>query len=171
MLDARLRIKYPGYKENISVKHILSCSVTNQGCDGGYSYLVGKFGSEIELIPKSCEKNSGKIFYKRQKPSKSKVKCQKICSDPKLQNQKIKVKDYQFIGGSYGRSSEEAMMREIYKNGPVVCSFDPGYSFNWYKGGVYTNISYKNWKQSGLSKPQWIKVGHSVVCYGWGKFE
>ena len=54
MLEARLKIKH-NYKERISLNHILNCSVTNQGCDGGYSYLVSKFGSELELIQESCE--------------------------------------------------------------------------------------------------------------------
>jgi len=54
MIESRLRIKY-GHTEKISLDHVLNCSVTNQGCDGGYSYLVSKFGAELELIPKSCE--------------------------------------------------------------------------------------------------------------------
>ncbi len=54
MIEARLKIKY-GYNERISLDHILNCSVTNQGCDGGYSYLVSKFGAEMELLPTSCE--------------------------------------------------------------------------------------------------------------------
>jgi hypothetical protein len=29
------------------------------------------------------------------------------------------------IGGAYGDSTEENMMREIYKNGPIVASFEP----------------------------------------------
>lgn len=63
MLEARARIHL---KENndfkLSLKHVLECSVTNQGCDGGYSYLVSKFANEIELIPKSCENVSSKII-------------------------------------------------------------------------------------------------------------
>jgi len=54
MIESRLKIKY-NYSETLSLKHILNCNVTNQGCDGGYSYLVSKFGSDAELIPKSCE--------------------------------------------------------------------------------------------------------------------
>ncbi len=54
MLEARMKIKY-GYSERFSLKHVLNCSIANQGCDGGYSYLVSKFGSDTELIPKSCE--------------------------------------------------------------------------------------------------------------------
>jgi cathepsin C len=53
MLEARLKIRGL-FKENLSVQHILSCSIYNQGCDGGYAYLALKFGSELELIPESC---------------------------------------------------------------------------------------------------------------------
>ena len=55
MLDARLKIKY-NYDDKLSINHILQCSITNQGCDGGYSYLVSKFGAELELLAKSCVK-------------------------------------------------------------------------------------------------------------------
>lgn len=86
----------------------------------------------------------------------------------KKQKKSIKVKNYQFIGGSYGKSNEEAMMREIHKNGPIVCSFSPDYSFSMYKEGVYDEIKENNWKILGLTKPEWVKVDHSVLCIGWG---
>jgi len=55
MLEARLRIQSPGQPiEKLSVQHILSCSVYNQGCDGGYAYLALKFGSEVEIFPENC---------------------------------------------------------------------------------------------------------------------
>lgn len=65
MLQSRLRIKYPnlfGMNEQLSLDHILKCSITNQGCDGGYSYLVSKFGSELEVLRESCEVRSVKKF-------------------------------------------------------------------------------------------------------------
>jgi hypothetical protein len=48
MLESRLSRNF-NIKERLSVQHILSCSVYNQGCDGGYSYLSLKFGNEVEL--------------------------------------------------------------------------------------------------------------------------
>jgi len=152
MLESRLKIKH-GYKQRISLNHILNCSITNQGCDGGYSYLVSKFGHDLELLPESCE---------------STTKCEKKCKDPADQKKSIKVKNYKFVGGSYGKSNEEMMMRDIKENGPAVCSFTPGYAFSMYKNGIYNSISKKSWKMLGLSKPQWVKVEHSVLCVGWG---
>lgn len=54
MISARLKIKY---NENvmISAQHLLDCNYYNQGCDGGYPYLVNKFASEIEMVPESCK--------------------------------------------------------------------------------------------------------------------
>ena len=63
------------------------------------------------------------------------------------------------------------MMREIQENGPIVCSFSPDYTFSLYKSGIYDSIGVKTWKNLGLSKPQWEKVDHSVLCIGWGKLK
>ena len=57
MLEARLRKQTNNaINERLSIQHILSCSVYNQGCGGGYAYLAMKFGAEVELIPESCMK-------------------------------------------------------------------------------------------------------------------
>jgi hypothetical protein len=57
MLEARLRKQTNNaIKERLSIQHILSCSVYNQGCDGGYAYLAMKFGADVELLPESCMK-------------------------------------------------------------------------------------------------------------------
>lgn len=59
MAEARLRLFYNHFVE-LSVQHVLDCSFYNQGCDGGYAYLVMKFANEFELIPKSCKVHSVK---------------------------------------------------------------------------------------------------------------
>lgn len=45
MLETRLRILH-NIDETLSVQHSVDCSYYNQGCDGGYSFLVGKFAHE-----------------------------------------------------------------------------------------------------------------------------
>jgi cathepsin C len=54
MLEARLKIKY-SHEAKLSVQHPLDCNIYNQGCDGGYPFLVMKFSSEYELIPEMCK--------------------------------------------------------------------------------------------------------------------
>lgn len=164
MLEARIRIKYKdlilkyfGDFKNfgLSYQHVVDCSVYNQGCDGGYSVLVSKFAQEYDLLPNSC--------YTQSSP----VKCNVQCIDPKISKLKFGVDDYYYTGGSYGKSNEENLMKELYENGPVVVSFEPHYSFMMYKSGVY-DINAVTWMKSNISKPEWQKVDHSVVLVGWG---
>lgn len=60
MIEARIKIAY-GHDVKLSVQHALDCAVYNQGCDGGYPFLVMKFASEFDLIPEMC-----KPYYVRQ---------------------------------------------------------------------------------------------------------
>ena len=80
-----------------------------------------------------------------------------------------KATDYKYIGGSYGKCSQKKMMEEIYKNGPIVVSFEPDYNFMMYKNGVYHSLGEETWMSNGLPKPEWEKVDHSVLLVGWGE--
>ena len=59
MIQARLK---KNFNENVklSVQHVLNCNMYNQGCEGGYPFLVSKFASEFELVPESCHKYKAK---------------------------------------------------------------------------------------------------------------
>jgi len=54
MIEARLKLKF-NHDVNLSVQHSLDCSIYNQGCEGGYPFLVMKFANEFELIPEFCK--------------------------------------------------------------------------------------------------------------------
>jgi cathepsin C len=54
MMEERLKIAYNN-DVDLSVQHALDCSIYNQGCDGGYPFLVMKYASEFELIPETCK--------------------------------------------------------------------------------------------------------------------
>ena len=156
MLESRLNINL-GIKEDLSLNHILKCSVYNQGCEGGYSYLVMKFGKELELIPKRCEKGHFDNFQcsaKKCKPSVNKFSS-------------FKITNFGYLGGSYGKCNEELLMRELIEKGPVVVSFEPDYHFMMYRKGIYKSIN-NNWMTENLPKPEWEKVDHSVTLVGWG---
>ena len=163
MIEARIRKNYPDFIKKyfaseedfkISVKHTLNCSVYNQGCDGGYSYLVMKFYNEFEMVLDKCySKSAG---------------CMKKCKDSRLDNINLTVKDYKYIGGSYGRCTENLIIEDVYKNGPLVVSLEPDYSFMFYKSGIYQSPN-NNWFVKNLARPEWEKVDHSVVLVGWGE--
>ena len=53
MIEARLKLNY-NHDVSLSVQHSLDCSFYNQGCQGGYPFLVMKYISEFEMVPESC---------------------------------------------------------------------------------------------------------------------
>ena len=163
MLEARFKIKYEKrIKKNfqnindfkISVDHVLKCSVYNQGCDGGYSYLVSKFFNQFEILHASCF-------------DKNKNSCHQKCEDENMNSLALSVKNFYYVGGAYSKTNEENLMRDLYTNGPIVVSFEPDYSFMVYKSGVF-DFKKENWLTQNTSKPQWQKVDHSVLLVGWG---
>lgn len=156
MLEARMRIKYQK-DVTLSPQHILDCSYYNQGCDGGYPFLVGKFANEFELVPEDCSPYLAK-----------KGSCQ-TCDASKL-SEVYKVENYRFIGGAYGKSNEREMMLEVRQNGPIVASFEPPLDFMYYQGGIYHGVE-PDWVKNGQNKPEWERVDHSVLLYGWGENE
>jgi len=130
MVESRLNILYEGqFNDRLSVQHILSCSVYNQGCDGGYSYLALKFGNEVELVPESC------FPYKKITGS-----CNDRCDLQSL-NKVYRVRKYRYLGGSYGKCNEYEIMKDVLENGPVVVSFEPDYFFMHYKSGIYISMT------------------------------
>eukprot|EP01017_Pseudomicrothorax_dubius_P003919 TRINITY_DN1067_c0_g1_i1.p1 TRINITY_DN1067_c0_g1~~TRINITY_DN1067_c0_g1_i1.p1 ORF type:complete len:550 (+),score=154.87 TRINITY_DN1067_c0_g1_i1:109-1758(+) len=156
MLGARLKLKF---SEDVVLapQHVLDCSYYNQGCDGGYPFLVEKFGADFEMVPESCH------------PYKAKNgRCSDSCDVNSLPK-RYKVKEYRFIGGSYGKANEREMMEEIMNKGPIVVSFEPGYDFMMYRKGIYHSVDEASWMKQKLPKPEWEKVDHSVLCYGWGE--
>jgi cathepsin C len=90
----------------------VSCSVYNQGCDGGYPLLVSKHGQDYGLVPSNCMPYTGT-------DGECKLTGSGCDSAPRYF-----VSDYRYIGGYYGACNEEAMMREVYHNGPIVIAFE-----------------------------------------------
>lgn len=160
MLETRIRKHYPEIiKEyfndpkdfKLSLSHVLECSYYNQGCDGGYSYLVAKFYKEFEMVLENCYENN----------------CKKECPQKKLNELSFTVSDYGYVGGSYGKCDEQKIMKELFTNGPVTLSLEPDYSFMFYRSGVYQS-PLSSWITRKTEKPEWQKVDHSMVLVGWG---
>ncbi len=160
MLEARIRKHYPDLIKKhfqnpndfaLSLKHVLECSVYNQGCDGGYSYLVSKFYKEFEMVLSDCYSNG----------------CKKSCKNPNLEDLNFTVSNYGYVGGSYGKCDEKQIMQEVYKYGPIVLSLEPDYSFMFYRSGVYQS-PITSWITQKTKRPEWEKVDHSMVLVGWG---
>jgi len=150
MLEARIRIKTQNKDQVVlSPQEIVSCSQYSQKCDGGFEYLVEKYGEDFGIVPESCFTYTG-----------SNSQCSRICAN--FEQQKRYFTNYKFVGGYYGGCSELAMMQEIYDHGPVVVSFQVYNDFFAYRGGIYSHTKLKS------NVNFWEEVNHSVNCVGWG---
>jgi len=167
-LEARLKRTYKLKNDSsfrISINHIMKCSVYNQGCDGGYSYLTLKFGHENGFLNNNCFDSNGNCM-----DSCKNTNLIKNSEGKYLSLNKIRVKSYYYVGGSYGRCDEKSMIEELEKNGPFVISFEPSYGFMMYNKGIFSGLSNeKTWIDRQGKKPQWTKVDHSVVLVGYGE--
>lgn len=132
----------------------MKCSYYNQGCHGGYSYLVGKFYKEFEVIPSDCFDDEA---------------CDNYCkrNGHKKGNLKIKVEDYYFVGDYYGYTNEDNIYADLKENGPMVISLAPNYLFFSYKSGIFDG-DVNTFDKLKMKQPEWQKVEHSVVLVGYG---
>jgi cathepsin C len=158
-MEARIRIASKNkHQPSLSAQHILSCSQTNQGCEGGYPYLVGKFAKEQGIV----EEND--FSY---------TASDSTCKDTGS-SKRWWAKGYEYVGGFYGSCNAEAMMEEIHKNGPIMAAFQAPSSLFYYKSGIYHGPSPRSEEQlssvhNSKTVHKWQATNHAVVIVGWGE--
>jgi len=155
--EARLNIKRKTTSADqmtqLSPQSVVSCSRYNQGCNGGYPFLVGKHGEDFGFVEESCFPYEG-----------TNSDCSKECSGAK----RYKVTNHHYIGGYYGGCSELEMMKEIHSGGPIVVAFQAPSSLFYYTGGIYTGPSPKSEGKRGHGLNPWEQTNHAVIAVGWG---
>lgn len=154
---------------NLSLQSILSCSFYNQGCNGGYPFLVGKWANEIGIPGESCMAyvetdqqqcllDSHNLLNHNSKPS-----CQ-------IEN-RVFASGYGYVGGCYECCSEEAMRKEIFFAGPIIVAFQAPEELMMYSDGIFdfhenhTRIC----DTPGNNLNGWEYTNHAVVVVGWGE--
>lgn len=157
VLEARLKIRNQGNDKSpkLSTQDVLSCSATNQGCEGGYPFLVVKYGAEYGMVEEDCLPYEGS----------DNVKCKEECHS----KERYQTSNYRYVGGYYGGCNEAAMMKEVYTGGPVVVAFEAPSELFYYDGGVFSGAKPKSEEQpheDGVNN--WEQTNHAVVAVGWG---
>jgi len=144
-------LQYPSRLTKFSAQDVLSCSSQNQGCDGGYGFLMSKWSEDVGLVPDRCAPFTD---------------ADAACTSLKLQGcnmggTRYRAANHRYVGGFYGASDENSIRAELVKNGPVVMSFEPKEDFMYYKDGIY---------KSGPNKihQEWEQVDHAVLLIGYG---
>jgi cathepsin C len=150
MLTARNKVRAGSTSEpSFSVSFPLYCSEYNQGCDGGYGFLMSKWNEDVGLVPASCAPFS-----------QGGGSC-KVTPSCDLGNKRYRAHNHHYVGGYYGGSDADAIRKELVERGPLVLSFEPKEDFMYYKEGVY---------RSGPNKihQEWEQVDHAVLLAGYG---
>jgi len=164
MINSRIRIQTKNrIKPSIPYGQVLSCDRYNQGCAGGYPYLVEKYTADFGLTKSgACAKSSDEMKELGESAKGGK-------HDPF-----VRVQHYGYIGGYYGGSKTSQMMREIHKNGPIVVGLNGGYELMMYESGVFvetgegTATTEEEKKQKGILN-DFERVDHAVLVVGWAQ--
>jgi len=139
-----------------SISFPLHCSEYNQGCKGGYGFLLSKWSSDVGLLPATC------MRYNTQ------GSCKLECNLDKLEGKRYRVANHRYVGSFYGKANAKLIQEELYNNGPLAVGVEPDDEFMFYSEGIYK--SSKKSSRTNLTAPiEWEQVDHGVLLVGWGE--
>jgi hypothetical protein len=138
---SRIRLK----KQNANIKArsakgIFQCSVVNQGCDGGFPWLVAYHGHYEGLYSDDC---LGPYEASIPPPNVVANKCPPANKSPACSEDVEFVKSWGYVGGYYGKGNTEDMMWSLYRDGPMVVAIDAESDLFLYKSGLFVAKSFK----------------------------
>merc|ERR1719199_1398328 len=125
--------KNPPKARMLSAGSVLSCSYYNQGCEGGYPYLVAKHAAEFGVPSEHCSPygRAGEGVV---------ASCDAECF--KDDSELVFAKDYNYVGGFYGVCGQARLMKSLIEQGPVVVALEVPAPFNGAGGGKIVGDSY-----------------------------
>lgn len=139
--------KLVSLEDLVTCDHTKYLNIQNNGCRGGNALASLKFGEMTGMVYDTCED-----YWNRSYPYPTET-CKTVCKDKRPKNRIVRNK------APYRLSGVEAMMRDIYQNGPIAVSMYLANDFpSKDKKGIY--VSGPKTRLSG---------GHAVMIVGWGE--
>jgi cathepsin X len=140
----------------ISPQVLLSCSMENDGCHGGYGYSAYHWIYKNEITDDTCSPYRARGHDNGFKCSNTTMckDCPGGAGGDCFVPDKYRVYNIEGLGTVSG---EEAMKQEIFQRGPIVCGISvPNDLFKNYTGGIYED-------QSGD-----MNIVHDISVVGYG---
>lgn len=137
-----------------SISFPLHCSEYNQGCKGGYGFLLAKWSSDVGLLPATCMRYS------------TTGTCKLECDLSTLEGKRYRASEHRYVGNFYGSANAALIKEELYHNGPLAVGIEPAEDFMYYSDGIYKSSARKNATEKSAS--EWERVDHGVLLVGWG---
>jgi len=136
-----------------SINFPLHCSEYNQGCKGGYGFLLSKWSDDVGLLPATCMRYNT--------AGSCKLEC-----DLKTVGKRFRAANHRYVGSYYGRANEELIKEELYRNGPLAIGIEPDEDFMYYSDGIYKSSTPK---KNSTGAMEWEQVDHGVLLVGYGE--
>uniref|UniRef100_A0A7S3YXP7 Dipeptidyl peptidase 1 n=1 Tax=Lotharella globosa TaxID=91324 RepID=A0A7S3YXP7_9EUKA len=140
-------------EDKMSAQDVLNCSPTNQGCEGGYPFLVGWHSYRHGITTRS------KVSYLG-------VDLKDRCD---ASHPRVKSKGYGYIGGHYGAATNDALMLDIFHHGPAAVGIDTPSSLFSYRSGIFKCHNTRHEGSNLKNLKAWEATNHAVLVYGWGE--
>lgn len=155
MLSSRHKIKTNNTEAlPWSISFPLHCSEYNQGCKGGYGFLLAKWSEDVGLLPATC------MRYNTQ--GTCKLEC-----DLKTIEKRYRVANHRYVGSFYGSANEQLLMEEL-MHGPIAVGLEPGEDFMYYSDGIYKTSPQSN-HTTPFKDTEWEQMDHGVLLVGYGE--
>jgi len=162
MLTARHKIKMNDTQLlPWSISFPLHCSEYNQGCNGGYGFLLSKWSEDVGLLPANCMRYS------------TTGSCKLECDLSAMPGKRYRVGKHRYVGSYYGKANAMLIQEELYRFGPLAVGIEPDDDFMFYSDGIYRSAKSaasptKAKLVNGMGSLEWEKVDHAVLLVGWG---
>lgn len=156
---SRIRLKFQNASiDEISPKPVVKCSYVNQGCDGGFPWLVAYDGHFSGLYSSTC------MPYVQNGQTCSTLQREPVCS-----SNVHYITKWGYVGGYYGRGNAEDMMWSLYRDGPLVVAMNVDATLYVYRKGLYgANAHMKDEDEIKISQAYWEATTHAVTLVGYG---
>jgi cathepsin C len=137
-----------------SISFPLFCSEYNQGCKGGYGFLLSKWSEDVGLLPANCMRYN------------TVGTCKLECDLNKI-GKRYRVANHRYVGSFYGGSNAQFLMEEL-QHGPIAVGLEPGEDFMYYADGIYKSSPVSN-HTIPFKDTEWEQMDHGVLLVGYGE--
>jgi hypothetical protein len=153
--------------EPFSALNVLQCSVTNQGCDGGFPWLVGYHANTHGMVPDTCA--GGPYTDRVQASSEFPSVCNGDDDNSSNCPNRVFAKRWGYVGGFYGRGNAQDMAWSLARDGPLVVAINAGQYFVLYKNGLFQSPETLPQDLVKQRETYWELTTHAVTLVGYGQ--
>ena len=146
-----------------SSRAVLQCSPTNQGCDGGFPWLVAHHAHYEGLYSETC---AGPYTIGNPSPGSQLAECRFTTSECTADREF--AKDWGYVGGHYGRGNTEDMMWSLFRDGPLVVAINARSDLFMYRSGLFIANPPGAGDEVKVNEAYWEATTHAVTLVGWG---